>query len=127
MGKWKYRKTEASSIRGICVRCNKNQQKRSSRGRYTSLCSSCDKELYRTDRRRKRDNFLNARSTDKKRRPYREHVKERCERCGFTPEHICQLDVHHKDGDHNNNDVTNLQTLCANCHRLEHFKGREKS
>ncbi len=49
---------------------------------------------------------------------YTAHKKQTCERCGFVPEHPCQLDVHHKDGDHSNNDPANLQTLCANCHRL---------
>lgn len=42
-----------------------------------------------------------------------------CECCGFIPEDMCQLDVDHIDGDHQNNCVTNLQTLCANCHRLK--------
>jgi len=53
-----------------------------------------------------------------KRRP---HLKQRgkvCEICGFIPVHECQLDTHHKDGDHGNNDPANTQTLCANCHRL---------
>jgi 5-methylcytosine-specific restriction endonuclease McrA len=31
---------------------------------------------------------------------------------------MCQLDAHHVDGNHENNDPTNIQTLCANCHRL---------
>jgi 5-methylcytosine-specific restriction endonuclease McrA len=30
-----------------------------------------------------------------------------------------QLDVDHIDGDHTNNELNNLQTLCANCHRLK--------
>lgn len=42
-----------------------------------------------------------------------------CERCGFVPEWVGQLDVDHIDGNHNNNDPTNLQILCANCHRLK--------
>lgn len=48
---------------------------------------------------------------------YRRHKKESCERCGFIPEDKCQLDVHHKDGNHENDTEENLQTLCANCHR----------
>jgi 5-methylcytosine-specific restriction endonuclease McrA len=44
---------------------------------------------------------------------------DRCERCGFIPLHPRQLDVHHLDGNKANNDLSNLQTLCANCHRLE--------
>lgn len=31
----------------------------------------------------------------------------------------CQLDVDHIDGNHDNNDISNLKTLCANCHRLK--------
>jgi 5-methylcytosine-specific restriction endonuclease McrA len=42
-----------------------------------------------------------------------------CERCGFVPEDMVQLDVDHIDGDRSNNEPSNLQTLCANCHRLK--------
>lgn len=52
--------------------------------------------------------------------PYRKHLGDRCERCGFLPVHISQLDAHHKDGNHANNAASNIATLCANCHRLEH-------
>lgn len=41
-----------------------------------------------------------------------------CERCKFVAEDACQMDIHHKDGDHTNNVAENLETLCANCHRL---------
>lgn len=51
------------------------------------------------------------------RRRYRLKLKEKCERCGFIPENICQLDIHHLDGNHKNNKDSNLQTLCACCHR----------
>lgn len=51
--------------------------------------------------------------------------KDVCEKCGFIPVHYCQLDVHHVDNNHSNNSLDNLQTLCANCHRLETQKGRE--
>ncbi len=49
-----------------------------------------------------------------------------CIKCGFVPEDICQLDVDHIDGNHQNNDPTNLQTLCANCHRLKTKRERSK-
>ena len=52
-------------------------------------------------------------------RGYRIHLTDRCDRCGFSAEHPCQLDVDHIDGDHQNNAPENLQTLCANCHRLK--------
>lgn len=47
------------------------------------------------------------------------HKKNYCELCGFVADHRAQLDIDHIDGDHLNNDMINLQTLCANCHRLK--------
>ena len=51
--------------------------------------------------------------------PYAVHKKDYCEHCGFKPVHISQLDVDHIDGHRWNNNPSNLQTLCANCHRLK--------
>jgi DNA-binding transcriptional ArsR family regulator len=50
----------------------------------------------------------------------RRHLKEICESCGFVPEHERQLELHHLDRDRSNNDPSNLQTLCSNCHSLTH-------
>ena len=50
---------------------------------------------------------------------YTRYKKDHCELCGFIAIHRVQLDVDHIDGDHTNNDIDNLQTLCANCHRLK--------
>lgn len=47
------------------------------------------------------------------------HKKKKCEACGFVAVHRSQLDIDHIDGNHNNNSLSNLQTLCANCHRLK--------
>jgi len=49
------------------------------------------------------------------------HKKGLCELCGFVPVNKCQLDVDHIDGNKSNNSAENLQTLCANCHRLKTF------
>lgn len=43
----------------------------------------------------------------------------KCSRCGFIAEDSIQLDVDHIDGNPSNNHESNLQTLCANCHRLK--------
>ena len=58
-------------------------------------------------------------------RPYRKHVKDKCEMCGFIPKHIVQLDVDHIDGNNKNSDPSNLQTLCANCHSLKAHLNRD--
>ena len=64
------------------------------------------------------------------RAPYRRHLGACCAHCGFVALHPAQYDVDHIDGDHDNNDPANLQTLCANCHRLktvlagDHLRGR---
>jgi len=72
-------------------------------------CKTCVRE---NDRKRDRARQLHK-------RPYLKHKKEHCEKCAFIAIHPCQLDVDHVDGNHENNDPNNLQTLCANCHRLK--------
>ena len=46
----------------------------------------------------------------------RKHLKSACENCGSTE----RLAAHHKDGDRQNNEAENIQTLCARCHALLH-------
>ena len=57
------------------------------------------------------------------RRKHRRQVGNVCAKCGFIAVDLCQMDVHHIDHNHSNNDSTNLISLCANCHRLEHRVG----
>lgn len=42
-----------------------------------------------------------------------------CEHCGF--DNPAAITVHHKDWNHENNDPSNLEVLCANCHAIEHW------
>lgn len=70
-------------------------------------------------------NFIRNKVRRFKDRPYTRYRKEFCEACGFIPEHYSQLDVDHIDGNNNNNDPSNLQTLCANCHRLKTIVNRD--
>jgi 5-methylcytosine-specific restriction endonuclease McrA len=58
-------------------------------------------------------------------RPWLSFKKDICERCGFIPEHSSQLDVDHINGNHFDHNPTNLQTLCANCHRLKTHSNKE--
>lgn len=121
MARWKYRKPEPVTERGLCMKCGMNPQKTRGNGKYRSLCSLCDKKEYSPNSRKKSI----SKTTNARRRPYRKYVESTCVRCGFIPEHICQLDVDHIDADHTNNTPSNLQTLCANCHRLKTFKERQ--
>lgn len=43
----------------------------------------------------------------------------KCERCGYSKLEI--LHVHHKDRDRDNNDLSNLELICPNCHYEEHY------
>jgi 5-methylcytosine-specific restriction endonuclease McrA len=60
-----------------------------------------------------------------KERPYVKSKKDRCESCGFIAVHSSQLDVDHIDGNRSNNNESNLQTLCANCHRLKTYLNKD--
>lgn len=55
----------------------------------------------------------------KKRKKILAIKKNQCDFCGFIATDSCQLDIDHIDGNHKNNSENNLQTLCANCHRLK--------
>jgi 5-methylcytosine-specific restriction endonuclease McrA len=73
---------------------------------YKTICCSCKRAKY------------NLKSGNRK-MGYTVHKKNECKLCGFIPVHSCQLDVDHIDGNKDNSDINNLQTLCANCHRLK--------
>lgn len=111
--------------------CRRKYKRPSGLVKYTKYCKNCWK------RRRKEQGPLPQHSLppevmalraqlgiNSHSRPHRKHVTTRCNRCGFIPEHIGQLDVHHKDHNHSNNHPSNLTTLCANCHRLHHIQSK---
>ena len=59
---------------------------------------------------------------------YSVHKKAACEVCGATKgksedEFNSRLVVHHIDDNMTNNDPSNLQTLCKECHNGAHKKG----
>jgi len=72
------------------------------------------------DRQCKECRLATLRVSEKGQWFYARHKKDSCELCGFKGL-SCQLDVDHIDGNHQNNNIENLQTLCANCHRLKSF------
>ena len=51
----------------------------------------------------------------------RKGLIEKCQRCGYSKMPNL-LGVHHKDRNRLNNDLSNLEILCPNCHSEEHAK-----
>ncbi len=47
--------------------------------------------------------------------------EDKCEKCGhiYWNGKKLPLELHHKDGDHFNNELENLEILCPNCHSVE--------
>lgn len=43
-----------------------------------------------------------------------------CERCSYD-KNIAAIIVHHIDRNRENNNINNLEVLCANCHAIEHW------
>lgn len=99
------------------------------------LCISCKKRNVRIKGRLKNKNFIYGKECNSchtkrykfinKNFSYRIFKKNYCENCKFIPIHSCQLDVDHIDGDHKNNDPSNIMTLCANCHRLKTYLSKD--
>lgn len=50
----------------------------------------------------------------------KKQIKEGCITCGIKNEFLLQ--VHHKDGNRENNDLSNLEVVCHNCHTIRHLK-----
>lgn len=79
---------------------------------YKSTCDMCSNRRTRDERRRNQP-------------LHRIIKKDYCEKCGFKAEHSCQLDSDHIDGNRQNNAPENIQTLCANCHRLKTYINKD--
>jgi hypothetical protein len=55
-----------------------------------------------------------------------EHKCSKCKQTKWLNDSI-PLELHHIDGDHYNNELTNLTLLCPNCHALtDNYRGKNK-
>jgi 5-methylcytosine-specific restriction endonuclease McrA len=77
-------------------------------------------QLYRCKNRHRETN-------DAAKKPYKQHKKTFCEdpECTATILYPCQLTVDHIDGNRHNNELSNLMTLCHNCHALKSFRNND--
>lgn len=112
----RFKKPEAVDVQGLCVMCGVNKQTSRGGGKYRPTCGGCHNQR----RGLARNHYTKVRE-----HPYRFYKGSICEKCGFEPEHPCQLDVDHMDGDHGNNKRENLMTLCSNCHRLKTYLNKD--
>ena len=68
------------------------------------------------------ENNLPIHSHKLKEKLIRDGLKERkCEKCGLIEwfEVALPLELHHKNGKHNDNSLDNLEILCPNCHSIQ--------
>lgn len=85
----------------ICKICGENKCTSNGAGKLKSVCGGC------------------------KTKPWTRNKGKCCEICGFIAVHRGQLDIDHIDGNSKNNDPSNHQTICSNCHRLKTIMNRD--
>lgn len=57
-------------------------------------------------------------------------LEYKCSHCGISEWQgkPLSLQIHHKDGDHSNNELSNLEFICPNCHsQTDTFSGKKNS
>lgn len=105
----------AKQIEKQCLCCGISflTEKRSTREQV--VCSrACSNTYFRSGKNN--GNFID--SPNNYRNKAFKHYLPICVRCGV--DNILALEVHHKDRDRSNNDLSNLEIICANCHTIEH-------
>lgn len=104
----------------ICSVCGPvaNIKVRMLKGRYVARI--CRNQFRESRKRQKAARRMRKPAYAPRLRNYRSYVTGKCSECNFAAVHRCQMDIHHADGNHKNNDPLNLVELCANCHRMKH-------
>jgi hypothetical protein len=85
----------------------------------------CGNAISSAGRRNGRQVYKRICTQCRRNKVYSKYKRGFCSVCGFIPDWLGQLDVDNIDGDKNNNDPQNLQTLCANCHRLKTHRQKD--
>lgn len=98
---WKNK--EKGVLHSYCKECKRELDRKSYKEELAKcqlVCSNCHREIHLEDGLK----------------------EERCECCGLSEwmGKPIPLELHHKDFNHYNNSLENLQILCANCHMQAH-------
>lgn len=96
-------------------------------------CKTCGKDItkYSRDLKRNENNYCSRECYDSRRKEnlkrlkrstkfYQELLETTPCKCGVSDVYLLQ--IHHIDGNHNNNYPENLEIVCANCHVKRHLK-----
>ena len=91
----------------------------------TAYCLGCKSKVKLASAGKILACIVGRRGHSKKRWSYRQNFIgkiKKCFKCEIQNDDLKFFDVNHIDGDHDNNDIENLELLCPNCHRIETIK-----
>lgn len=131
----KYRKRKKTGKNIACIICGNLKYKTKSRNNSKSKLSFCSRKCKELAQRRKSE-YYNLLSPHKNKEvlgvnTYRQDLMEslseiKCCRCGYN-KIVGILEVHHKNRNRKDNHLNNLELLCPNCHKEEHYKNKDGS
>lgn len=106
----------ANRIEKPCKVCGKPIQSRFNKKTCSRACSNINRAGIKYGQHRPFDKVFSERIIKIRLLKMR---GTKCERCGYAKTEILQ--VHHKDRNHKNNNIENLELICPNCHYEDHY------
>lgn len=99
-----------------CINCNSLFTINSNNKEQVTCSKGCSNTIFRSGKNN--PNWIDGAGS------YRERAIRafgcKCQKCGYD-DHEAAIVVHHKDHNRENNDISNLDVLCANCHAIHHW------
>ena len=127
--------TRNNELRGkehLCLYCNKKFKSKNSAQKFCSIEHSWsynkNNSIAKWIKEEWSGNTEKSKELSKIVRDYLlEEANHVCSRCGFSAVNPFSgktiLQIHHKDGDYQNNSKSNLEVLCPNCHAMTETNG----
>ena len=104
----------------ICIKCKVSKTQD---GKYCNKCRNINRKEYFQKRYIEKGGYAWFRTLKpgfKIRQKLLHRANDKCEKCGWNK--IPDIfEVHHKDRNRQNNELSNLELLCPNCHQSHHF------